>query len=146
MNDSKSRRAAIMKVALAVVLVVVGFVSMVNRLTTCVWDGCNEQKRQGSDYCRVHNSEVESWYREDSWEPSTRKEYKITITLPPSNSDTKPNAGSSTKPSNKRPGTTVYNEYFHDPADYDTPEDFADDAWGVDFEDWDEAYDYWEDY
>lgn len=26
------------------------------------------------------------------------------------------------------------------------PEEYADDAWGDDFEDWDEAYDYWEDY
>ena len=37
-------------------------------------------------------------------------------------------------------------EPFHDPADYDSPEDYADDAWGVDFDDWDDAYDYWEDY
>ncbi len=32
-----------------------------------------------------------------------------------------------------------------DPADYDSPEDFADDVWGEDFDDWDEAYEYWED-
>ena len=33
-----------------------------------------------------------------------------------------------------------------DPDDYDNPDDFADDAWGTDFDDWDDAYDYWEDY
>lgn len=36
--------------------------------------------------------------------------------------------------------------YYTDPDDYDNPEDFADDAWGLDFDDWDDAYDYWEDY
>ncbi len=35
---------------------------------------------------------------------------------------------------------------YTDPADYDDPEEYADDAWGVDFDDWDDAYDYWEDY
>lgn len=37
-------------------------------------------------------------------------------------------------------------DYEFDPEDYDSPEDFADDAWGHDFEDWDDAYDAWEDY
>ena len=36
--------------------------------------------------------------------------------------------------------------YMYDPADYDDPEEYADDAWGTDFDDWDEAYEYWEDY
>lgn len=36
--------------------------------------------------------------------------------------------------------------YYTDPDDYDCPEDFADDAWGLDFDDWDDAYDYWENY
>lgn len=35
---------------------------------------------------------------------------------------------------------------YTDPDDYDSPEDFADDAWGLDFDDWDEAYEYWEDW
>ena len=35
---------------------------------------------------------------------------------------------------------------MYDPADYDDPEEYADDAWGTDFDDWDEAYEYWEDY
>ncbi len=32
----------------------------------------------------------------------------------------------------------------YDVDDYDSPEDFADDAWGDEFDDWDEAYEYWE--
>lgn len=43
-------------------------------------------------------------------------------------------------------GSRKYNTLNNDPEDYDDPEEYADDAWGDDFEDWDEAYDYWEDY
>ena len=38
----------------------------------------------------------------------------------------------------------TYNTLDFDPDDYDSPEDYADDAWGNDFDDWDDAYDYWE--
>jgi len=41
-------------------------------------------------------------------------------------------------------GTMTFNEMMTDPDDYDDPDDFAEDAWGVDFEDYDEAYDFWE--
>ncbi len=33
-----------------------------------------------------------------------------------------------------------------DPIDYDDPDEYADDAWEIDFDDYDDAYDYWEDY
>ena len=32
----------------------------------------------------------------------------------------------------------------NDPDDYDDPEEYADDAWGDDFDDWDDAYEFWE--
>lgn len=41
-------------------------------------------------------------------------------------------------------GSSSKTKKHFDPDDYDSPEDFADDAWGVDFDDWDEAYEYWE--
>lgn len=34
----------------------------------------------------------------------------------------------------------------NDPVDYDSSDDYADATYDVDFDDWDEAYDYWEDY
>lgn len=34
---------------------------------------------------------------------------------------------------------------MNDPDDYDNPDDYADDAFGEDFDDWDDAYEYWED-
>lgn len=36
--------------------------------------------------------------------------------------------------------------YTYDPSEYDDPEEYADDAYGVDYDDWDEAYDAWFDY
>ncbi|MCR5650788.1 MAG: hypothetical protein K6F86_06355 [Lachnospiraceae bacterium] len=53
--------------------------------------------------------------------------------------------GSSTR-SSKSTGTSTYRKLNNDPEDYDDPEEYADDAWGDDFDSWDEAYDYWEDY
>ena len=35
-------------------------------------------------------------------------------------------------------------DYAWNVDDYNTPDDYADDAWGADFDDWDDAYDYWE--
>ncbi len=36
------------------------------------------------------------------------------------------------------------NRLDYDPDDYDTPEDYADDAVGNDFDEWEDAYEYWE--
>ncbi len=41
-------------------------------------------------------------------------------------------------------GSSKTNELDYDPDDYDTPEDYADDAVGNDFEEWEDAYEYWE--
>ena len=39
-----------------------------------------------------------------------------------------------------------YNSLNYDPEDYDNPDEYADDAWDEDFDSYDEAYEYWEDY
>lgn len=49
---------------------------------------------------------------------------------------------SSGKPNN----SSTSSSYFFDPDDYDSPDDFADDAWGYSFDSWDDAYDFWEDW
>ena len=41
---------------------------------------------------------------------------------------------------------TEYNSLNYDPEDYDDPDEYADDAWDEDFDSYDEAYEYWEDY
>jgi len=50
------------------------------------------------------------------------------------------------KPANSGSGTAkeTYNNLITDPDDYDDPDDYAEDAWGVDFDDYDEAYEFWE--
>ncbi|MCR4902725.1 MAG: hypothetical protein K6A23_07700 [Butyrivibrio sp.] len=59
-----------------------------------------------------------------------------------SSSKNKQSSGSSSK---KNYNTSPYSKGSYDVDDYDTPEDFADDAWGDEFDDWDEAYEFWED-
>lgn len=39
-----------------------------------------------------------------------------------------------------------WNTLTCDPDDYDDPDEYADDAYGTDFDDWDEAYDFYEDW
>ena len=39
-----------------------------------------------------------------------------------------------------------YSDLEFDPIDYDDPDEYADDAWEIDFDDYDDAYDFWEDY
>ena len=51
-------------------------------------------------------------------------------------------SGKTTSSSSKK----EYNSLNFDPEDYDDPDEYADDAWDEDFDDYDEAYEYWEDY
>ncbi|WP_289460613.1 hypothetical protein [Lactobacillus intestinalis] len=48
--------------------------------------------------------------------------------------------------SQQKPSSSKSKMYTYDPSEYDDPEEYADDAYGVDFDDWDEAYDAWFDY
>ena len=57
-------------------------------------------------------------------------------------SDSKKTGSQSDKDGKKK----TYNELNYDPADYDDPDDYAEDAWGEDFDDYDDAYDYLEYY
>ena len=43
-------------------------------------------------------------------------------------------------------GTKSNKSMITDPEDYDDPDEYADDAWGIDFDEYDDAYDYWEEY
>ena len=56
-------------------------------------------------------------------------------------------SGSSGKTTSSSSSTkTEYNSLNYDPEDYDDPDEYADDAWDEDFDSYDEAYEYWEDY
>ena len=56
-------------------------------------------------------------------------------------------SGSSGKTTSSSSSTKVeYNSLNYDPEDYDDPDEYADDAWDEDFDSYDEAYEYWEDY
>ncbi len=89
----------------------------------CIEAGCNRERTGREYYCSAHL-------------------YNHTSSKSSSSYSSKKNTKKTTK------STYTYNtsySYDFDPDDYDSPEDFADDAWG-DFGDWDDAYDYWDNY
>ena len=69
---------------------------------------------------------------------TTSSSSKTTSGSSSSSSYSKTTSGSSSK--------KEYNSLNYDPEDYDDPDEYADDAWDEDFDDYDEAYEYWEDY
>ena len=68
---------------------------------------------------------------------------------PSSGSNDRANTDNNSKNGNYSNHSNQYNTNnypINDPEDYDDPDEYADDAWGEDFDDWYDAYDYWEDY
>jgi len=55
-------------------------------------------------------------------------------------------SSSSGKTTSSSSSKKEYNSLNYDPEDYDDPDEYADDAWDEDFDSYDEAYEYWEDY
>ncbi|WP_027430162.1 hypothetical protein [Lachnospira multipara] len=93
---------------------------------------------------------VHKWDEDNYFTRSLDKElnvskYKVGGYSPSSSGSSSGSSGSSGGTSGSS-GKRIYNGNSYDPDDYDSPEDFADDAWGNDFDDWDDAYDYWEDW
>lgn len=120
--DSKEFKNVMIVIGLILLFCLLG--GIFDSTNRCAESDCNSKQASDSIYCNYHRPS-----RKDS-------------------SNTKRNTSSSTKKSSHYyyPGNTTYNSLNFDPDDYDSPEDFADDAWGVDFDDWDDAYDYWENY
>ncbi len=106
----------------------------------CRVDGCMNERLPYSSYCSVHKAEREKEYSRSS---GSYRSY-----ADKSRDDGTSGTGRSytTKRSYGTTGSGTGNTLYNDPADYDNPDDYADDAWGNDFEDWDDAYEYWEDY
>lgn len=140
----------------------------------CKYPGCTGTRLSGSTYCFTHDRERNPTNRKNAGAGSSSGTWMIsgtgsTDTLKSTgsdNTDTSKSSGSGgsyspassgttykkTAPSSasKKSGTSKsswkpYGSLNNDPDDFHSPEDFADEAWGDDFDDWDEAYDYWED-
>ena len=107
-----------------------------------------KQKNEGTENKTTGNSDNEEVNLIiDTSSPDPKK------TPSDSNKDIQQSTGTSTaepkeadSKSDKDSKKKTYNELNYDPSDYDDPDDYAEDAWGEDFDDYDEAYDYWEDY
>ncbi len=111
----------------------------------CIEPGCDSKRAQGSSYCYIHKPYTGGGSSSSS--SGSSSSYSSGTSSSTSSAGTgKATSTTSHHSTGKSSDTVTYNELINDPADYDDPEEYADDAWGVDFEDWDEAYDFWEDY
>jgi hypothetical protein len=105
----------------------------------CFEKNCHEQKVKGEIYCSYHLWQADQAFKQHEQELADRNK-KVNENKKKVNSYT--NSGI-TNTGKSKSNSKKYK--INDPMDYDSPEDYADDAGGVDFEDWDAAYDYWED-
>ena len=123
---------------------------------------CHQNKKmEGKSYCLSCYYDAYKKVNEKKQEGSSSK----TITADPkkdasSNMTSGSGTGSDSKTTSSSSNTTngsgkttsgssskkEYNTLNYDPEDYDDPDEYADDAWDEDFDDYDEAYEYWEDY
>jgi len=97
---------------------------------TCRNYSCNNKTWARGGYCSVH-------YKSSS---SSRTAYKKTYSY----SSKKSTSSYKRSTSYKKSSSSAKRHYYCDPDDYDDPDEYADDAWGMDFDSYDEAYDYWE--
>ena len=116
---------------------------------TCIKSGCSNKRASGSSYCYIHKPYTgsmthNSGYSSSSYSTGTGN--RTTTSTATSGSTTSSYSGGSSSRKTNTTTERTYNYLNNDPEDYDDPEEYADDAWGDDFDDWDEAYDYWEDY
>lgn len=134
------------------VILVIGFISGAgdSSASKCIKAGCNNTRASGSSYCYIHKPYTGSSTRYSgtpkTYSTGTGGGSTSGTTSNRSNVSTYSSGGSGKRSSGSTTTTRTYNTLNNDPEDYDDPEEYADDAWGDDFDDWDEAYDYWEDY
>ena len=136
-----------------ILFTILGIIGVAIDSTKCKYSGCDE-KIYKDNYCKQHYELMQ--YIDSITTPSNTKSNTKTSSTKSNSSSTskKTNTTTSkkTKANKKTKTSTVthINEddkyLYTDPEDYDNPDDFADDAWGIDFEEWDDAYEYWENY
>lgn len=105
----------------------------------CLMSYCHKQAVYGKLWCYDHLSYSAGSSSSSGNTSKSSSSSSSASTGSRSSYSSKTTSGSKTSSSTKK-------HYYTDPDDYDDPDDFADDAWGVDFDSWDEAYDYWENY
>ena len=146
--DSEKNSSRFYKIIIAVVCVIsiAGWLTLFipkKESRVCKAPGCTYYREADSDYCykhqKINSTEFIMPHMTESyaWEEGVSSE-----TQKP---DVNDNHDKETTSSQEKT-TGDYSDLINDPADYDNPDDYADDAWGVDFDDWDDAYDSWENY
>lgn len=120
---------------------------------------CHQNKKiANADYCYSCYQKAQQRVEEKN-KNSTGSSIKPDPVKPSSNSSNTKTTGSSSKTTSGSSSSSSYskttssssskkeyNSLNYDPEDYDDPDEYADDAWDEDFDSYDEAYEYWEDY
>lgn len=119
----------------------------------CAYPECFEKPVKGSSYCEEHKCKNCALSRNSGYGDlcydcfkNTKSSHKTGLSFygTAEVEYLKKETHHNKNKTNNIPHTT--NKKYHDPIDYDTPEEFADDAYGSDFDDWDDAYEYWDNY
>lgn len=111
---------------------------------TCTKPGCNMTREKNHTLCAVHLYEFYYPNRSKSSYsyPSTSSPYGTSKINGSSGSSSGSYSGNST--SDRTNTGSSSKTYSYDVDDYESPDDFADDAWD-EFDDWEDAYEYYED-
>lgn len=121
---------------------------------------CNQNKKiANADYCyscyqkaqqrveekekQKENATVDPKKPANSSDTATGSSGKTTSSSSSGKTTSSSSSGKTTTSSSSK---KEYNSLNFDPEDYDDPDEYADDAWDEDFDSYDEAYEYWEDY
>lgn len=109
----------------------------------CKWSGCWREAELGSSYCYYHNKKEQE--RREAMFPSPTPIPDWCSPTPTRKPTATPTPTPTPTPYNSH-SSGSYNHLNNDPDDYDSPEDYEDDAWGDDFDGDDDAGDYWDNY
>ncbi len=126
---------------------------------------CTKLHMEGSSYCAAHQAERDQ-NEYDYWHEDPKELEEKAAMLRKNHPDVewqlenaddleeraaiirnKYSGGTYSSDSDKKhisSGSSRTNVLDYDPDDYDTPDDYADDAVGNDFDEWEDAYEYWE--
>ena len=160
---SKNTKQFLLVMGICIVIIIASWIA-INALDGEHYDSsvctiCHQNpKMAGKSYC--YSCFLKAQQRvEEKNKNSTDSSIKPDPVKPSSNSSNTPNTSSSSKTTSGSSSSSSYskttsgssskkeyNSLNYDPEDYDDPDEYADDAWDEDFDDYDEAYEYWEDY
>ena len=119
------------------IILIIGMIASGNdSANTCIKAGCDNKCAEGSSYCYIHKPYTGSSSTRSTYSSGGSGSKSTNSGSTSSYSSTNKKSSSTSKSHSTGSGSTrTYNTLNNDPEDYDDPEEYADDAWGDDFDD-----------